>query len=396
MATYRYTARDADGKEVVGDIEAPDVEEARRLLRERGLDALDVSPIATGASAGGRAERLSSEEAEQLTQHVAQLSAANLPLAPGLRAAAEECGNPRVASALRSIAKGTEQGQSLEEVLAGADALFPRYISGLVLAAARTGRLGDALSELVEHQRASRALRQSILAALAYPLLVVCLAMVVLLSTIIYIAGSYEEMFGEFHELPWSSELLFWWRDTGLWLAAGGVAVGLLAAAIVRLRVGRAGWQRLIAATPIFGPLSRWSSVAEWSGLLGLLLEHHIPLPEALRLAADGVRNANIGQLSLRLAEGAEKGRSMSQMLSATPQVPASLIPLVRWGEKAGALADALGAGREMFEKRVRTRSWLLKSILPPVLFIAIGSCILFVVSGLFAPLGSMVQGLSN
>jgi type II secretory pathway component PulF len=82
-------------------------------------------------------------------------------------------------------------------------------------------------------------------------------------------------------------------------------------------------------------------------------------------------------------------------MLSTTRQAPNSLIPLVRWGEEKGSLTDAFCTGREMFEARVRVRSLLLQTIMPPILFVAIACCAIFVVSGVFLPLTNMIQGLS-
>jgi len=390
MATYRYTARDADGNEVAGQIEASSLDDARLRLREQGLQVLDVSPTDTE-----RQRRLSSTEAEELTERIAQVSASSLPLAPGLRAAATESANPRVEVALRSIADQIEQGRSLEDILAASDQLVPRHIGGLLAAAARTGKLGDALLELVEHQRSAHALRRSVAGGFAYPLLVVCLATVVLASIIIFVGSNFERMFEEFQfELPLPTMVFFWYRDIGLWLIAGGIAIGLLTAVVIRMRRGRAGWLRLVATVPLLGPLSRWSGFAEWSSLLSVLTRNQIPLPEALRLAGDGVSNDYVGGISHWLADGAEKGQTVWQMLSTTRQTPSSLIPLLRWGEEKGMLADAFDTGRELLESRVRVRSLLLQSVLPPFLFIAVACCALFVVSALFLPLYTMVQGL--
>ena len=56
-------------------------------------------------------------------------------------------------------------------------------------------------------------------------------------------------------------------------------------AILFRLLVGRARWQRLMSTVPLFGALWQSTGVAEWSGLLSVLLRHEIPLPNALRLA---------------------------------------------------------------------------------------------------------------
>lgn len=395
MATFHYKARDINGNEVAGEVQAATLDEARSLLTEQGLQVLDLS--STDADTPAARRPLSSTEAEELTGRIAQVSAGNLPLAPGLRAAAEESTNHRVASALGAIAAQVEQGRSLDDILADSDRLVPRHISGLLAAAARTGNLGDALVELADQQRAARDLRQSVGGGFAYPLVVVCLATILLLSILFFVAGTYQQMFEDFQfNLPVLTMVLFWWRDVGVWLVFGVVVLGLLAIAVIRLRQGRAGWLRLVATIPLFGPLWHWSGFAEWLGLLSVLVRNQIPLPEALRLAGDGVSNDHVGGISRWLADGAEEGQTVWQMLSTTRRAPNSLIPLVRWGEEKGSLTDAFCTGREMFEARVRVRSLLLQTILPPILFVTIACCAVFVVSSLFLPMATMIQGLSG
>ena len=71
------------------------------------------------------------------------------------------------------------------------------------------------------------------------------------------------------------------------------------------------------------------------------------------------------------------------------------MIPIVRWGEKNGVLAQAFELGSQMFEQRVENRSVVLQSALPPLMFIAIGCCVLLIVGGLFVPLGVLIRALS-
>jgi type II secretory pathway component PulF len=126
-----------------------------------------------------------------------------------------------------------------------------------------------------------------------------------------------------------------------------------------------------------------------------VLVKYKIQLPEALQLAADGVSDAHVRQLSVWLAEGTANGQTLSDLLTQRPRLPTSLIPLLRWGEKSGLLAEAFRAGREMFEMRVRVRSLLLQSILPPMLLIALGCTVGFFLIALFMPLIGLIQGLS-
>lgn len=396
MATYRYKAQNARGEVIADRIEAASREEAVRLLQEQGFQVLELLALSSEAVPGQPPRRLSSSEGERLARHLAQIAAGHLPLASGLRLAAEENGSSRVAAALESIAARLDEGQPLEAILAASPALLPPHIRGLIRAAAGTGQLGNALTEFIEHRRAARSVRASIRAAIAYPLVVLGLALGVLLFVATLAMGPFGEMFRGFGlKLPLATEALFWFRRTGFWWLLGGTAVLLLAVAAYRLRYGRARFVRLLSTMPIFGPLWHWTAIAEWASLMGVLSKYQVPLPESLRLAADGVANPHVSQLSLRLAEGVAKGRRLSQVLASMREFPASLVPLLRWGEDAGALAEAFAIGHELFSKRVRLRSVFLNAILPPLVFITLGCLIVSVVLALFSPMVSLIGGLS-
>ncbi len=358
MSTYRYIAKTAQGDETAGIVEAADFDAALQILLQRNLREIQVFAVRDHPSAGSPSPvSLTAEEAGELSQHVAQVSTAKIPLSAGLRAAAEETASRRVAIALRWIAEQLEQGRSLEEVLTESGRLLPAHVAGLILAAARTGSLGEALFELVELQQKTYSLRRELTSGLFYPTFVLVLSTAILVFTGYYLTGTFQDIFHEFGlKLPMMTQMLLWWRDTGIWFVADG---GLLLFFLVvgyRLIGGTRRWCLLRGTFPFLGALWRWTGAAEWSGLLSVLLRHQVPLPEALRCAGRGVRDAHIGYLSQRLADGVARGRSLSQMLFATPELPAALIPMVEWGEKTGNLSESFRVGQEMLSKRARMR----------------------------------------
>jgi type II secretory pathway component PulF len=302
-----------------------------------------------------------------------------------------------VASALRWIADQADQGRSLEDTLAHSGKLLPTYVSGLILAAARTGRLGEALFELGEQQQSLRAVRYSIRQGFVYSRLVLALAISVLLFIVGYVTSSFKQMFDEFElRLPTMTAWLFWWHDHGLRIAGCVILAILVLAVLLRIVAGRARWQRLMSTLPLFGTLWRSLGMAEWAGLMSVLLKHEIPLPSALRLAGHGIRNAHIGQVSLRLADGVARGRSLSQLMYAYRELPSTLIPLVEWGERSGGLSESFRVGREMLEKRAAVRGTLIIAIVSPVLFVSIAAAVMFVVVALFMPLIDLISKLSS
>lgn len=396
MAIYRYTAIDKHGQQETGSVEASSIEQAQSLLRERGLNVVDISEPERASSSPVASETLSIGEATELAQYIAQLGASNIPLAAGLRAAAKESQNDCVGNALLWIAARIDQGQSLEAILTDSGTLLPKHVTGLLLAALRTGTFGSALLELIEHQQAMRALRRDFMRGYGYPLIVAAFASLIILFIVEYVTGSMEQMFMDFElQLPMMTRLLFWWRETGVLLLAAVIGCLAILAALYRLRVGKARWRWLVMSIPFCGPMFLWAGAADWAGLLSLLLKYEVPLPEALRLAGHGVHDAGMRQLSMRLADGVSRGRSLSQLITTFGRLPASLIPFVHWGENTGMLPDSLVLGQDMLQQWVRVRAQLLQSIVPPIMFIVVGSVLLFVVTSLFMPLINLVSCLS-
>lgn len=414
MATFRYIAKTDAGEEVIGVIDALTAVAALDALVGRGLTDVQVTrvrePIASPAVMSDSAEvaivaeladvqppqSLSSQEALDAARHIAQVSVARVPMAAGLRTAAEETDSRRVASALMWIADQMDQGRSLEDTLLHSGTMLPPYVSGLVLAAARTGTLGEALFDLVEQEQALRDLRRRVREGFAYPLFVAALSVCVLFLLLHFVTGPIGAMLEEFElKLPVATQMMLWWRDTG-WMVLAGIALfALIAAAFVRVLAGKARWQYLLATMPMLGRLWHAIAISEWSGLMSVLLKQKIPLPEALRLAAHGMRNRYLADVSLKLADGAARGRPLSQMMFSFRALPSSFIPLVEWGEKHGALAESFDVGREMFAKRATVHAALVRFLVPPVMFLWIGGTVLFVVAATFAPMVNLISMLS-
>lgn len=230
----------------------------------------------------------------------------------------------------------------------------------------------------------------------AYPIFVACLAVLVLLFVVYGISDIYIDMFKGFGlQLPISTRLLIWWRDYGAVNAVVLLSGCTVVSVILRLVLRRATWSRFVAGVPVFGPLSYWSGLAEWCSLLGVLIKNQVALPEALRLSATGISNAYVAQIAENLASQSSAGCPLTELLADERPLPRSLVPLVRWGERVGLLHEAFETAHELFDRRVKVRALMLQSILPPILFILIACGVVMVIGALFAPMTSMISGLS-
>jgi type II secretory pathway component PulF len=172
----------------------------------------------------------------------------------------------------------------------------------------------------------------------------------------------------------------------------------LLAAVLVVLTVRPASVlaQSVVYEVPILGWLWRYHGLAQFSRLMSLLLELEIPLPKAFRLTGDAVPEMDLKRACQRTAERVESGMLPADAMSKSRVFPHRFWPLIDWGQRVPALADAFRSAAELFEGHVRTQSSLLAVILLPIAFLTIATFVAIVVAGLFLPMIALITRLSG
>ena len=324
-------------------------------------------------SAADDVQTMSAGAAEAVVERAAHVAAAGMPLAAGLRAAACEADSRQIARALRGVAAELERGRSLDECLQSARRV-PPHLAGLIRAARRTGAVGPMLAEWIANRRAARQHWRGVLATLAYPALSVVLMGVVFLIFAAFVVPPLRQMLEEFGiNLPFNTRAIFWLSGTGAGVFATVVGISAVALIVLRLIGGRLAWSWLMTNLPLVGPAWHWTGASEMLRCLSLLVEHRVPLPEALRLAAEGITDRYVAEQCRRLATRVESGTSLTMSLIDLRTLPLSIVPLVHWGERYDALAEALRSAAEMLEGRLRIKTALLAQVVPPVLFVIVG-----------------------
>jgi type II secretory pathway component PulF len=150
----------------------------------------------------------SGSESDQIGAQVVALAAAEVPLGPALRAAAQETPSRRVASALERVAAALERGESLEEALAKHAGRLPPHMATLLVSGEQTGRMREALLDIVEHDEETLETLRTVYAALAYPLLLLGLAYACFVFIELYLVRNMLDLYRDFElELPGPNEV---------------------------------------------------------------------------------------------------------------------------------------------------------------------------------------------
>jgi type II secretory pathway component PulF len=294
------------------------------------------------------------------------------------------------------LARELERGRPLDDVVAAATRRLPPHLAGLVRGAQRTGHLGPVLVEWFENRRAARQHWANVTTALAYPAFVVALAVLIYILFAMMIVQPFRDIISDMNlRVTGNLAAVFWVSTTGLtwFLWSLAILTGMLV--VLRLVGGRMAWSWMVTQLPLVGGTWHWTGAAETLRSLGLLIEHRLPLPEALRLAGDGATDAYVGRLCHGLARRVEQGTPLFLAILEQRGLPLSIVPLVRWGEQNDVLPDGLKSAAEMLEGRLRMRSLLLIQVIPPLVFILVGLIALSFITLVMGTMLTMMQGLS-
>jgi len=180
------------------------------------------------------------------------------------------------------------------------------------------------------------------------------------------------------------------------WL--GGIALTGCAATIwLCLRYSTARVRhRLAANLPLLGPIWRNGSWAGFCGLLAVLLEEQVPLPRALKLAGDGLYDRDLADACQRMSGQVSEGHSLASCLGNGRRMPSSLEPLVDWGTRTGTLPAVLRSAAEMFVARSEAQALFVRTVLPPLMFLAILAGIGFLVMAMYIPMITVIRMLAG
>jgi len=402
---FKYRAVDSFGEPVEGTMDESSAEQVTKLLVERGIQVNSVQPMVV-ESGGRRSGRpLEWNDISMFNDQLLAITKSKLPLAPSIKALSRDLKAGRLKGVLDELHKELELGKSLEEALRNNAASFPSMYVRLIQAGEQTGNLAGVLEIMNSHSTRMVDIKTKLRTALAYPAMVVVSSIFVILFILIEIIPEYVTIFKEFGAgLPAPTEFLVFLSDIvinhQLRLAIGTVILILVGfglrhvfGATIR---GREIFDRIFLMTPFLGKVFRTSSLARFSQTLGLMLSSRMPVIESLDLASAASGNAVLQKHANKAAIEIAKGEKLADALSDTGYFPHGYCWFLANGEAYQNLPNVLLDVGRSYEKDVAQSDEGLLFLLGPVIVVALGIFLGFVVVSMYLPifsLGDAIQG---
>ncbi|MFK4231489.1 type II secretion system F family protein [Pseudomonas guariconensis] len=378
-------------------VEAEDTEHARRQAENQGLRVVSIrgQGVALRVLALRRAPVF---DLVLFSQELGTLLSAGLPLIDALESLAEKAPNASSRKVLEALVRQLYEGRSLSQALGEQPRVFPALYVALVQSSERTGALGDALGRYISYRQRLDVVRQKLVGASVYPLLLLLVGGGVVLFLLGYVVPRFSLVFeGMGNELPWLSQVLM---KIGLFLHAQQLPLalaalgGLCLLALMRRNPALRRWaSRQLRRWPALHQRLVMYELARFYRSLGILLQGGIPI-----LTAMGMARGLLGSTSAQGLEQASRrvgeGLPLSDALEFGQLVTPVSLRLLRAGEQSGNLGEMLERCADFHDQEIgRWVEWFVR-LFEPLLMTFIGLLIGLIVILMYMPIFELASSI--
>lgn len=299
----------------------------------------------------------------------------------------------------KSVKERVEAGSDLSEAMSLLNPSPNAFVLSMVKAGEYTGTVGKVLNEVAEELEHDSAYHKKIKSALAYPVLLLCAVVVVLVVLSVWVLPVYETLFESMGaELPFLTRVVFaCGRKLPLFLFSGlGLATGgLLVLKLTSPELWKKRLEHILERLPLIGKVYRLRDLVQFSRMLGRLVVAGIPLLEALHLTAGAMRGLRMLELTNQLVLHVRQGKRMAPLLRASKIFPKEAAEMIAVAEETGQIDRMLHYVTQMFRRELEDQLDGLTRKIEPALILALALLIGLVAGGVMLPvfdLGTHLQ----
>ena len=346
-------------------------------------------PIRLGGKADHGTPTLAAKARAPLIRQLATLTAV-MPVSDAVATLARRPGDSPDIRVLKRTHRALQGGSSLATALPAS--AFPAEIRATIAAGEASGRLSLLLTRLADMLEAQVALRSRLISSLAYPVLLIFVALAVIAAMLVFVVPSIAaQLAASGAPLPLltrtilavSTFLQNWW-----WLLFGLLLLGGLGLWLVLRRPGmRARADAMLLRLPGIGGWLSALEAVRWSRLLATMLGAGLPLAEALQLTAPTLGNSAWRAASMRIATQVRAGSSLSASLPLLPNPPALLVSLAQSGEAAGRLSPLLESAATSLDTQLSDRSRTVLALAEPLIIVVLGGVVGLIILAVLLPI---------
>jgi len=395
MPKYRYLAVDQSGRLKRGFVEAPDVRLAAEKLRSDGLWGMRITdpsasilnrtiPLAVGP-------KVKMEEFVACCHQLATLYRAGISLVDALQIIAWQTSGKEFRKVLRKMVSDMQRGLQLSEAAAKHPTVFPELYVNMVRAGETSGKLDEILMRMAFQYEKDHNARAKMRSAMMYPAFLGVLSVVVAVAMVTFILPRFVSSFQDADaELPGLTRMLLGLSDvlehTWFLLPLPVIACWLIYKLIRGKPDARYALDYAALRLPVLGRLRLNQIISRFGRTFSTLYIAAVPVLKILSITSTVVGNEAIRRIVMDAHERVRKGEPLADAFRESPLIPPMVAHMISIGERSGAIDAMLDRIAEHCESVAERTSDRLKSLLEPLMILAMAGIVGTIVLAMFLP----------
>lgn len=390
-----YEAKTSSGQSSAGVIEAGSVGEARQMLRSQGMFPLQLTAAGApkrAAGGGFRRSRIGRSDLLMLTSQLSIMCQSGIDLAEAIRSAAGDCRNPKMQSVLEGIYDEVSGGSSVSSALGRRTEIFGEAYVASIAAAESSGTVTEVLSRLAELLRNELRMQSALRATLAYPLVLLAVAALVITALVFFVLPQFGKVFVSLgRPAPPVTKFLIdtaqLMRDQWMFLTLGAAAIGVALWYVRKMDRAARYWDGAVLNLPLLRDATRSLLAGRMFRLMGTMLQTGVPLLESVRLCRCSVKNRFFRSIFDQMEEEVLNGKGLGETIGRANFIPAGASQMVATAERTGKLGMVMQLIGEFYEDDGERQVRQLVRLLEPAVIVVMGVFVAGVVLAVIVPL---------
>jgi type IV pilus assembly protein PilC len=400
VAAYSYSAINAEGLELSGELHAPDFSAAREQLRVRGLLASRLDELPSAGQTGARTafKKVKPKTLQIFSRQFATMIEAGLNVVAALVILEEQTDDKYFAVVVRELRADVEGGLLLSQAMARHPKIFDRLFISMVEAGEAAGILDEVLDRVAFQIEKATQIKRRVKGAMLYPTMVLIFASLVLMGLLMFLVPVFVRIFGQLGgDLPTLTQYVVAASDVlrtkwfiifpGLGFSVWGIR------RYKRSESGRKKWDRIKLKIPMkIGGVVLKVTMARFSRTLSTLVSAGVDIIQALEITGQTAGNWVIEEALGDVRAKVHEGVPIAQPLVDNPIFPPMVSQMVKIGEETGELEKMLGKIADFYEDEVDAAIQSLTSIVEPLMMILVGCMVGVIVIAMYLPMFKMLS----
>ena len=394
MASYAYTAINASGLELDGQVNAPDMGAAREALRQRGLVALTLTEQAAASSGVAMAvKKVKPKSLQVFSRQFATMIEAGLNVVTALVILEEQTEDKKLAKVVSELRADVEGGLLLSEAMARHPRIFSRLFISMVEAGEAAGILDVVLDRVAFQIEKETRIKRRVKGAMMYPLMVMSFAFLVLIGMLMFLVPIFVDIFAQLGgDLPTLTKIVVKMSNIlRNYFYIVFPVLGLMVFGFFRLKKtekGRRVWDAFRMRIPFgIGAIVVKVGMARFSRTLSTLVAAGVDIIRSLEITGSTAGNSLIEDATAVVRERVHQGVPIAIPLEDEKIFPPMVSQMVRVGEETGELEKMLGKIADFYEDEVDSSIATLTSVIEPLMMIGVGMVVGVIIISMYMPM---------